>query len=281
MRPRSLPRDEAGAPSLIAGQSSPGEREPRATPELRLQHSFSNQALLTTALTHSSRAHERHAGQRDPSLDNERLEFLGDAVLNLITAQALLEEFPEAEEGQLTRLRSSIVSQTHLVLVARRIQLGRYLLLGRGEDRSGGRQKPAILADALEAIIAALYLDGGLPAAASFIRREVVSPALPELRSALESRVPLGDHKTALQELLQATGQSPRYVPLEESGPDHQRLFRVAVAVQEADGSLRRLAEANGTTKKQAQQRAAHLALQHLAEFPDTTTAPLEGTDLA
>ncbi len=242
-----------------------------SSPELHLHYSFRSPNLLRTALTHSSRAHE-HDGT---AVDNEQLEFLGDAVLSLVTAQALLEEFPSAEEGSLTRLRASVVSRDSLAPVAQRLHLGRYMLLGRGEDRSGGRRKPAILADALEAVIAAIYLDGGLAPAADFVRREIIQPALPSLRQAADLRTTLGDHKTALQELLQADGQAPRYLALDESGPDHRRSFRVAVAVQQADGSLRTLAEAEGPTKKQAQQRAAQLALQHLQpQLPASPPSP-------
>ena len=237
------------------------------SPELYLDYSFRSPALLRTALTHSSRAHERSEDRRDPSLDNEQLEFLGDAVLNLLAAQALLEEFPNAEEGNLTRLRSSIVSREHLAPVARRLQLGRHMLLGRGEDKSGGRRKPALLADALEAVIAAIYLDGGLEVAREFVKKQIVAPALPELRQALASRVAVGDYKTELQERLQAEGQVPRYLLLEETGPDHLRSFRIAVAVEGRDGTSRTIAEARGTTKKQAQQRAAGLALQLLGKL--------------
>lgn len=247
------------------------EQEPKSfgygnlgSPELYLGYSFRSPALLRTALTHSSRAHERQGDGRSPSLDNEQLEFLGDAVLSLVAAQALLEEFPEAEEGHLTRLRSSIVSRDHLAPVARRLQLGRHMLLGRGEDKSGGRRKPALLADALEAVIAAIYLDGGLEVAQAFVRRQIIDPALPELRKAIRTRVAVGDYKTELQERLQADGQVPRYTLLEESGPDHLRSFRMAVAVDSPDGSSHTLAEGEGSTKKQAQQRAAGLALQLL-----------------
>ena len=243
------------------------------SPELYLGYSFRSPALLRTALTHSSRAHERSEDRRDPSLDNEQLEFLGDAVLSLLAAQALLDEFPNAEEGNLTRLRSSIVSREHLAPVARRLQIGRHMLLGRGEDKSGGRRKPALLADALEAVIAAIYLDGGLEAARGFVKKQIVDPALPSLHQALLSRVTVGDYKTELQERLQAEGQVPRYLLLEESGPDHLRTFRMAVVVEGRDGSSRTLAEAQGSTKKQAQQRAAGLALQLLGKAVEKVAA--------
>ncbi len=218
------------------------------------------------ALTHSSLLHEdpslRGGDPADPSPDNEQLEFLGDAVLSLVVAEVLFRDFPSAREGDLTRLRASVVSSKHLASVAEELGLGEHLRLGRGEDRSGGRRKPALLADALEAVIAALYLDGGLPAAAAFIEREVLSPAMPELRQALAAGAAIGDYKSALQERLQATGMGqPRYVPVDESGPDHKRLFRVAVEIQAADGGTTPLAESEGSTKKRAQQEAARLAL--------------------
>ena len=180
-------------------------------------------------------------------------------------AEALFRNFPTAREGDLTRLRASVVSSTHLARVAEGLALGVHLRLGRGEDRSGGRHKPAMLADALEAVIAALYLDGGLAAAAAFIEREVIAPALGELRQALAEGAAIGDYKSALQERLQATGLGqPRYVPIDESGPDHKRLFRVAVEIQAADGGMTPLAESEGSTKKRAQQEAARLALLQL-----------------
>lgn len=234
-------------------------------------HSFRSPRLLDIALTHSSLLHEdpsrrgTHTDEHAP--DNEQLEFLGDAVLSLVVAEKLFRSFPSAREGDLTRLRASIVSSTHLAAVAIGLNLGAYLRLGRGEDRSGGRKKPALLADALEAVIAALYLDGGLPAASAFVEREIVSPALPELRQALAQGAAIGDYKSALQERLQATGVGqPRYVLTDESGPDHKRLFRVAVQIQAADGSSTALAESEGPTKKRAQQEAARLALLHLEE---------------
>lgn len=235
----------------------------------RTGHTFHNPALLDMALTHSSLLHEdpamRGNAPQPPSPDNEQLEFLGDAVLSLVVAERLFRSFPSAREGDLTRLRASIVSSKHLATIAIALNLGAHLRLGRGEDRSGGRRKPALLADALEAVIAALYLDGGLPAASAFVEREIVSPALPELRQALAQGAAIGDYKSALQERLQATrvGQ-PRYVLTDESGPDHQRLFRVEVQIQAADGSSIALAESEGPTKKLAQQEAARLALLDL-----------------
>ena len=243
-------------------------------------HLFRDPTLLHLALTHSSLLHEQPAPQPgnptgNPAPDNEQLEFLGDAVLSLVVAEVLFRNFASAREGDLTRLRASVVSSEHLASVAVRLDLGAHLRLGRGEDRSGGRRKPALLADALEAVIAALYLDGGLPASAAFIEREVIAPALPALRQALAQGATIGDYKSALQERLQASGRGqPRYVLTDESGPDHKRLFRVAVEIHTADGASTPLAESEGTTKKRAQQEAARLALLHLERGPASSVSP-------
>ncbi len=270
---RTQPATEARHPRSIP--------KPRAAETFATGYAFRDPLLLDLALTHSSLLHEdpslRGGSPAKPAPDNEQLEFLGDAVLSLVVAEVLFRNFPSAREGDLTRLRASIVSSEHLAAVAVRLHLGAHLRLGRGEDRSGGRQKPALLADALEAVIAALYLDGGLPASAAFIEREVVSPALPDLRQALAQGAAIGDYKSALQERLQATGLGqPRYVLTDESGPDHKRLFRVAVEIHTANGSATPLAESEGSTKKRAQQEAARLALLHLEEHQSGIDAPAE-----
>jgi ribonuclease-3 len=169
----------------------------------------------------------------------------------------------------LTRLRASLVSRRHLGAVAQRIGLGNMLRLGRGEEQSGGRQKPALLANALEAIIAALYLDGGLEVARAFIERCIIEPSLPALQGALDSgntfSGAIGDHKSALQEYLQAIGSGqPQYVLKAQTGPDHQKLFSVEVRIPDGNGGSRALAESEGTTKKQAQQRAARIGFERL-----------------
>ncbi len=253
-----------------------------ATASAVLDHTFQQPHLLTWALTHRSLACENHPeALPDPAADNEQLEFVGDAVLGMIVAEALFRRFPSSREGELTRLRASLVSRRHLGEVAARIRLGDLLLLGRGEEQSGGRAKPAILANAIEAVIAALYLDGGLDAARTFIERHIVHPALPELHLALQ--VPntfsgaIGDHKSALQEYLQATGAGqPLYVLTGQTGPDHQKRFRIEVRIQDQEGGFTPLADAEGDTKKQAQQEAARLALAHLlpAHSPQEEAAP-------
>jgi len=248
-------------------------------------HRFQRPSLLTWALTHRSLAYETNPETLpDPASDNEQLEFVGDAVLGLAIADALFHRFPNSREGELTRLRASLVSRRHLGEVAARIDLGALLLLGRGEEQSGGRKKPAILANALEAVIAALYLDGGLPAARAFIDKHILDPAMADLNLALQSgnafSGAIGDHKSALQEHLQATGAGqPHYALTAQSGPDHQKRFRIEVRVSDNEGGFTALAEAEGATKKQAQQEAARLAFQRL--LSTTEAAPAQHEQVA
>jgi ribonuclease-3 len=248
-----------------------------------LGHTFKDPSLLERALTHRSLSYETNPESlTDTSADNEQLEFVGDAVLGLIVAEALYRRFPQSREGELTRLRASIVSRKHLGQMAARIDLGAYLLLGKGEERSGGRSKSAILSNALEAVIAAIYLDGGLKPAAAFVEKNIVEPALPEITHALTNPVgsstfsgAVGDHKSALQEHLQAAGLgTPEYILLSESGPDHKKRFHVQVVVQNGGASPSILAESDGSTKKAAQQEAARLAfLRLLADNPPQTAS--------
>jgi ribonuclease-3 len=247
-----------------------GQSEKKTNPALLFDHHFQRPELLTWALTHRSLAYETNPDSLpDPTADNEQLEFVGDAVLGLVVAESLFHRFSASREGELTRLRSSLVSRRHLGEVAARIDLGSLLRLGRGEEQSGGRRKPALLANALEAVIAALYLDGGLDAARAFIEKHIIEPTLPDLHLAMQGgdtfSGAIGDHKSALQEHLQATGAGqPHYVLTDQSGPDHQKRFRVEVRIQDKTGVSRALAESEGTTKKQAQQDAARLAFQRL-----------------
>src|SRR5271155_4557155 len=256
---------------MTTRQKKAGRLQSKDTPATNLfDHRFERPELLTWALTHRSLAYETNPETLpDPASDNEQLEFVGDAVLGLAVAEALFRRFPSSREGQLPRLRSSPVSRRHLGEVAARIDLGSLLLLGRGEEQSGGRRKPALLANALEAVIAALYLDGGLDVARAFIEKHIIEPALPDLHLALEGSKTfsgaIGDHKSALQEHLQATGAGqPHYVLTDQSGPDHQKRFRVEVRVDDKSGGSRALAESEGSTKKQAQQAAARLAFERL-----------------
>jgi ribonuclease III len=247
-----------------------GQSEKKPTPAPLFDHQFKRPDLLTWALTHRSLAYETNPESLpNPTADNEQLEFVGDAVLGLVVAESLFRRFSGSREGELTRLRASLVSRRHLGEVAARIDLGSLLRLGRGEEQSGGRRKPALLANALEAVIAALYLDGGLDAARAFIEKHIIEPTLPDLHLAMQGgdtfSGAIGDHKSALQEHLQATGAGqPHYVLTDQSGPDHQKRFRVEVRIPDKKGGSRALAESEGNTKKQAQQDAARLAFQRL-----------------
>jgi ribonuclease III len=253
--------------------------------EEALGYSFRDPKLLVKALTHSSLAYEQTLegrlangtpGSREE--DNEQLEFLGDAVLGLVVAEILFRRFPDLHEGEWTRLRASLVSRRHLAQVATALDLGPYLRLGRGEERGGGRKKSTLLANCVEAIIAALYLDGGLPAVEAFVNERVVAPYVSELRQALDRGVSLGDHKTALQELLQAqkTGP-PAYVLKAESGPDHRKRFLVEVRLP-AGTTPKALARGVGTTKKRAEQEAARRAVEKLRKQPPAPEALAEGS---
>jgi ribonuclease-3 len=239
-------------------------------------YKFKDPSLLTLALTHSSLAYESNGEGAQVGADNEQLEFIGDAVLGLVVAEELYRRFPAQGEGDLTRLRASLVSSRNLAQVASRIQLGPMLRLGRGEEHSGGHKKPALLANALEAVIAAMYLDGGLAPARDFIHRHIVEPAEAGIAGMLGSAEPfagaVGDYKSALQERLQASGAGqPRYVLTDQSGPDHQKRFRVEVRVGDGAGGFVAIAAAEGTTKKCAEQGAARLALEGLlsGQLPD------------
>jgi len=230
-----------------------------------LGHKFQRPDLLETALTHSSLAAESSSGAT-AGRDNEQLEFVGDAVLGLLVAEALYMRFPALTEGELTRMRALLVSRSHLGEVAETLTLGNYLRLGRGEEQSGGRQKRALLSNALEAVIAAMYLDGGLPPARAFVEQHVIAPKIEELSIAVTEGArfggAIGDYKSALQEFLQARGKGqPKYTVVEESGPDHKKRFRVQVQLREQTEAP---AEAEGRTKKEAQQAAARVAYERL-----------------
>jgi ribonuclease-3 len=222
--------------------------------ESLLGHPFRDPRLLLQALMHSSRIPERAA--EEPAESNEKLEFLGDAVLELVVSEELVREFPEWTEGQLSKSRARLVNATAISLSAQRLGLGKYLRLGGGEEKTGGRTKPALLADAYEALIAAIYLDGGFEAARGFVRRTLVEGAI-----ALEAeRIGHTDHKSALQEFLQSRGMAPgAYHVIAESGPDHQKIFRVEVRIPGQTPAI-----GSGRTKKEAEQSAAIAALIQL-----------------
>jgi ribonuclease-3 len=230
--------------------------------EERLGHKFASKELLERALTHSSAVPElRVAGAEDPvntslSRDNERLEFLGDTVLELLASEYLLASFPEWSEGQLSKSRARIVNASSLEAAARRLRLGDHLRLGRGEEKTGGREKQTLLADAFEAVVAAVYLDAGLGSAREVLRRVLFEHALEERGE----RISESDRKSALQEFLQGRGQPPaEYRLAGESGPDHQKVFQIEVWVNGG-----RMARGEGSTKKEAEQRAARSALEQL-----------------
>lgn len=219
-----------------------------------LGYRFNRRALLDEALTHKSFVNEQREGA---AVHNERLEFLGDAVLSLLVSEHLSHSLPGTSEGVLSKLKARLVSEPVLCAVARRLQLGQWLKLGRGEERSKGREKDSLLADSLEAVIAAVYLDGGLDAG-----RAVVTKLFePEFTDVLtRQHIPGGeDYKTQLQEWCQKRFDAlPDYVVVKESGPDHDKQFDVEVTMN------RELAgRGSGKTKKEAEQAAAKEALKH------------------
>ena len=220
--------------------------------EKKLNYTFRNPALLSEALSHSSYANEHRAAHLN---SNERLEFLGDSVLGFVTAEFLFVQHPDLPEGDLTRIRAALVCEQSLYEVARKLELGKYLKLGRGEEAGGGRERTSILADATEAVFAAVYLDGGIGAASQLIHRVLLDA---EKEEAVEER--RKDYKTALQELIQRTpGRTITYQLVEETGPDHCRVFVMEVSV---DGQVSGRGE--GRSKKEAEQAAAKAALKLL-----------------
>jgi ribonuclease-3 len=229
------------------------------TLESALGHSFLNRELLDRALTHKSRVYEKSA-EGETSADNEQLEFLGDAILGFAVSECLVRHFASFPEGRLSKLKARLVSAAHLYEVAQRLHLGDYLVLGRGEEMSGGREKKALLSDAVEALIAALYLDAGLPVAAHFIETHVIGPFDPA-EDSLESAAT--DHKSALQEMAQSLNlPPPRYNIVAEHGPEHSKIFTVEVRVGKDWVS-----QAEGLSKKSAGQKAAQQVLQQLSEW--------------
>lgn len=239
-----------------------------STLEQSVGHVFANRQLLQQALTHSSQAREMEAQCPDSAErtgDNEQLEFLGDAVLGLVTTEELYRRFPQFSEGQLSKLRAHLVSKNHLINVAERLELGRYLRLGRGEEKSGGRNKAALLVDGLEAILGAIYLDAGFETARGIILKHIVLPELQEFVSQ-GTAGKVTDYKSALQERLQAEGRpQPVYLLVKESGPEHQKTFTIEARLTTSSGGTEFMARAEGSTKKYAEQDAARQVLDHLA----------------
>lgn len=213
--------------------------------ELKIGYEFKEKELLKQALTHSSFSNEQRINKLK---DYERLEFLGDAVLELLSSKFFFLNHPEMTEGEMTKLRSSMVCEPALAFCARDLNLGEYILLGKGEEATGGRERDSIISDVMEAVIGALYLDGGLEEADKFIHKFILSD--------LESKQLFYDSKTILQEQLQKSGDKLQYELIEESGPDHDKQFKVDVKV----GTVV-IGTGVGRTKKSAEQKAAYEAL--------------------
>ena len=218
--------------------------------EDKIGYHFKNQGLLRQALTHSSYANERHMKKLS---DNERLEFLGDAVLEIISSDFLYHNYPDVPEGQLTKLRASIVCEPTLALCTKELDLGDYLYLGRGENQTGGRKRKSILSDELEAVICAIYLDGGFANAKEFVLKFILTD--------IEHKQLFYDSKTILQEVVQGEHEQLDYRLVGESGPDHDKSFSVEVWIGE-----QKISEGSGHTKKAAEQEAAYHALIKLRE---------------
>ena len=253
LAPRAA-RAIAGARAAMARAGLP--REAYRALEAALGYRFADRGLLEQALTHRSRAHEERG---EAVADNERLEFLGDAVLGLVITDRLVREFPERDEGWTSKVKARLVSAATLARLGEEVALGDYLLLGRGEEKTGGRRKHSLIADTFEAVVAAIYLDGGLAPAAAFIDARFREP-LDELREGGPVAQAPADWKSTLQEWLQAHGRPlPAYRLASEAGPDHRKTFTVSVSV---GGDA--LARGTGRSKKEAEQKAARQALADL-----------------
>ena len=211
----------------------------------RIGYEFKDEQLLKQALTHSSYANEKHLKKLS---DNERLEFLGDAVLELISSEFLFAHYPKLTEGQLTKLRASIVCEPTLEQCTEALHLGDYLFLGKGEDQTGGRKRKSVLSDAMEAVIGAIYLDGGFANAKEFVLKYILTD--------IENKHLFYDSKTILQEVVQGEHEQLTYVLLDEQGPDHDKTFTVGVLI-----GRKEISTGTGHTKKAAEQEAAYQAL--------------------
>lgn len=249
------------------------KQTPASGLEHEIGHTFGNRELLDLALTHSSHAREHafrqgtadaNAASGEASQDNEQLEFLGDAVLGFVASQELFLRFPNYTEGELSKLRAHLVSARHLLQTAKELNLGSYLQLGRGEEKTGGRSKAALLVGALEAVLAALFLDAGLDAARALVLARVINPELERMASGSGS-LAMADYKSELQERLHATGRpEPQYLLIAEEGPDHTKLFTMEARILDRTGCQEFAERGQGTTKKHAGQAAARHALERL-----------------
>jgi ribonuclease-3 len=236
--------------------------------EAALGHQFQDRDMLMRALTHSSRVHEQNAERPDsqtgPHADNEQMEFLGDAVLGFLAAETMVHRFPSYPEGRLSKLKAHLVSAAHLYKVAQELELGQYLILGRGEEMSGGRAKKTLLADCLEALIAALYLDGGMDVVRRFVNRCVIGDGAREFPHTDSRSLDHGDvnFKGALQELARMRKlPPPRYATVKEHGPEHAKTFTMEVRL-----GREWVGQAEGSSKKSAAQNAAREVLARLME---------------
>lgn len=224
--------------------------------ERRIGYAFRQSQLLLRALTHKSRLHQPFADTATCEEDNEQLEFLGDSILGFLVSEWLVRRYPESPEGSLSKRKAHLVSASHLHEAAQALALGGFLLLGRGEERSGGREKKALLADALEAVLAAIYLDGGMEPARQFVETHLLAEAASAVAEVAGER----DFKTVLQERAQMMKlPPPRYVIVRQSGPEHAKTFTVEVRLGSEWTS-----QAEGSSKKSAGQKAAQLLLQQL-----------------
>ena len=268
----SVRADEAARATRLLGDyrdgaaaAAGGPRDGLPVLETRLGYRFADRDLIVRALTHRSRAHEDDSGTAD---DNESLEFLGDAVLGLTIADRLVREFPDYDEGRKSKARAQLVSAATLAALGDGLRLGDHLLLGRGEEKTGGRRKRSLIADSFEAVVGAIYLDGGHEAAGAFVER-TFRPLLERIRKDGVSPAGTRDHKSALQEWLQARSRPlPVYRLADATGPDHRKTFATDVLVGD-----RRVATGSGPTKKEAEREAARQALAVLVDGAHETAS--------
>jgi len=285
-RTKSTPSQTPPAqPSAEKRGRSSAARAARAGLEQILGYKFAKPSLLELALTHRSHPYEArvdpvdiaaHETKNTPGTDNEQLEFVGDAVLGLAVTELLYKRFPDRSEGELTRMRASLVSRQRMAALGVELGLDEHLLVGRSAEQNGARRKPALMANAAEAVMAAIYLDANASGKDGFrevrrlVEQKLVKPELATLEAALKmdgGRGALRDAKTLLQERVQARGVGRlRYADIEQSGPAHQRRFKVEARIEAPGGKISVLSSAEGASKKEAQQKAAQVALKQWKE---------------